>query len=380
MIQWRTDHPHSTLPFRSLLKSWEDLGDHFIVTKAISLVEARKAWQFACHRQRTEDLKFNLHVGATKKDEAYVCRLFVPSAVELNANDLIDHADCSCKNWSETKKARTDRNHPCSHLLVLCLYGHFLFDFRDPVQRDHAFRDLLPPRRLGLPLGLLGNGMSQMTKDYFEEQPKLPGPGDCLAACPPKLIVRKSTRRGWVYEVSKPEELKRYLKMRFLEDGWALAETCRAGAEQTGTDIGHLRVLWDQIASLKAPAGWVEPNSGWFWFFDSHYSRIQELLTSFNGRPPSYGLNPEQLAFLTASTTPPPPENKNDRSSEGPRGPTRQKPRRPKVSASPTPSPSTAALPSRPSAGQLFRETEQLILTGASAPKRQKRSPKFLDL
>ena len=76
-------------------------------------------------------------------------------------------------------------------------------------------------------------------------------------------LVLQTTRRGWVFEVSKAEEAERYEKMRFLEDGWACAELCRAAAVKTNCDVGALRVTWERTEELRVPKGWIEPPDGW---------------------------------------------------------------------------------------------------------------------
>src|SRR3989338_4213496 len=215
-----TKHPNSRLPFKALLQDWLPLRGHFIFTKASELLTNRLAWDFACTEQKTGDLKFRLRVGGMSKDIVYVPHLFVPSTGLLEKN-LVNHAVCPCKSYSETKRVALDKEQPCTHLIVLCLYGHCLLDYTNNTDRDPEFSTDLRPATLQVPSAVALTGLPQLTAEYLASEPRLPGPGDCLAPTPAGKKVMKATRRGWAFNVSNPDSARHYAKMRFLEDGWS---------------------------------------------------------------------------------------------------------------------------------------------------------------
>lgn len=92
LSQWATKHPNSRLPFKALLQDWLPLRGHFIFTKASELLTNRLAWDFACTEQRAGAL---------------------------------------------------DKEHPCTHFIALCLYGHCLLDYTNNTDRDREFS--IPP-------------------------------------------------------------------------------------------------------------------------------------------------------------------------------------------------------------------------------------------
>jgi hypothetical protein len=164
-------------------------------------------------------LKFNLHFGATKKDEAYVCVYsFLPLSNSI-PNDLNDHLDCSCKKLECDQEGSNRLQSPCSRLLVLCLSCSISLSEITHSEMAH----LLPPRYQVTWHTDWAPRQWDSFEEHTTEQPKLPGP----KYRPQIHYAAGSTRLA-------NEELKRYLKMRFLEDGWAW----RAGAEH-GTDIGQ---------------------------------------------------------------------------------------------------------------------------------------------
>lgn len=140
--------------------------------------------------------------GLYRREKLHL-HLSVPATCKLT--NFVD----ICKSWSETKKTHTDANHPCTHLIALCLCGHFCcFDLATR-SWDQEFKALLPKREQ-LPGSMSDNGFHQLIKEYRALNPILPGPVASRPAGPFEVrLVLQPTRRGWAFAASKAEEAER---------------------------------------------------------------------------------------------------------------------------------------------------------------------------